>query len=98
MPRMIGTGLRKRAASKSANSCVLSPISASATTPAETRNASITLLCSGRSLGNEEIDHGTERFPLARASFPRLVVHAHLSVGAGATAENRARVSHLART
>ena len=41
MPRMMGTGLRNFAASTSASSCVLSPISASATTPVETRNASM---------------------------------------------------------
>ena len=39
MPRTIGHGRRKRAASISARSCVLSPISASATTPVDTRKA-----------------------------------------------------------
>ncbi len=41
MPRMIGTGLRYRAASIRARSCVLSPISATATRAVETKNASI---------------------------------------------------------
>src|ERR1700687_4385398 len=41
MPRMIGSGLRNRAASINARSCVLSPISPSATTPADMRNASM---------------------------------------------------------
>ena len=41
MPAMIGSGLRKRAASTSARSWVLSPISPSATTPVETRKASM---------------------------------------------------------
>ena len=40
MPRMIGTGLRYLAARTMASSCVLSPISASATTPVETPIAS----------------------------------------------------------
>ena len=39
IPRMIGHGFRKRAASTSASSWVLSAISASATTPMETRRA-----------------------------------------------------------
>ena len=38
---MIGSGLRKRAASTSASSWVLSPISPSATTAVETRKASM---------------------------------------------------------
>ncbi len=41
MPAMIGSGFRKRAASTSASNCVLSPISPSATTPVETRKASM---------------------------------------------------------
>ena len=43
MPRQMGKGLRKRAASKKASSWVLSPISASATRPVETRKASISV-------------------------------------------------------
>ena len=41
MPAMIGSGFWKRAASMSASSCVLSPISPNATTPVETRKASM---------------------------------------------------------
>ncbi len=41
MPRMIGTGFLKRAAKMKARSCVLSPISAKATTPVETKRDSI---------------------------------------------------------
>ena len=41
IPSTIGQGLRKRTARISANNCVLSPISASATIPVETKNASI---------------------------------------------------------
>ena len=44
IPRMTGSGARKRAASTSASSWVLSPISARATTPADTRNASTAAL------------------------------------------------------
>jgi len=44
MPRMIGSGFLKRAASTSDSSCVLSPISASATIPVEIRKASIEIL------------------------------------------------------
>src|SRR4029079_3679398 len=40
IPSTIGTGRRYRAASISASNCVLSPISARATTPVETRKAS----------------------------------------------------------
>src|SRR5262245_6333807 len=40
MPRMIGHGRRKRAASTKDSSCVLSPISASATKAVDTRKAS----------------------------------------------------------
>src|SRR4051812_15283248 len=43
MPRMIGPGARNRAASRIASNCVLSPSSAKATTPAETRIASMCL-------------------------------------------------------
>src|SRR3546814_8346946 len=42
MPRMIGSGCRKRVASRIASSCVLSPISASATTAVEVNRASMT--------------------------------------------------------
>jgi len=41
MPAMIGKGRLKRAARINARSCVLSPISARATTPVEMSNASI---------------------------------------------------------
>src|SRR5690554_2487688 len=40
MPQMIGQGRRKRAASSSASNWVLSPISASVTTPVDTKKAS----------------------------------------------------------
>ena len=40
MPNTMGHGFLKRAASNSANNWVLSPISAKATMPVETRNAS----------------------------------------------------------
>src|SRR4051812_24919364 len=40
MPATMGSGFLKRAASRKASSCVLSPISASATTPVEMRKAS----------------------------------------------------------
>src|SRR6516162_8447676 len=39
MPAMMGAGFLKRAARMKASSCVLSPISASATTPIETMEA-----------------------------------------------------------
>ena len=45
MPRTMGQGLRKRAAKTSDRSWVLSPISAKATMPVETRNASISIRC-----------------------------------------------------
>ena len=41
MPNTMGQGLRKRAASTSDKSWVLSPISAKATIPVETKNASM---------------------------------------------------------
>ena len=41
MPRMIGTGLRKRAARMKDSNCVLSPISAMATAPVAVRKADI---------------------------------------------------------
>ena len=41
MPSTIGTGRRNLAASRKASNCVLSPISASATMPVDTRNASM---------------------------------------------------------
>src|SRR5258705_4944813 len=43
IPRIMGPGARNRDASRIVSSCVLSPISARATTPAEMRTASISL-------------------------------------------------------
>src|SRR5690554_1953436 len=65
MPQMIGQGRRKRAASNSARSWVLSPISASATTPVDTKKAS-----------TEFPDEDGSDFPMTRTHpRPRLVLH-----------------------
>jgi hypothetical protein len=52
IPAMMGTGRLKRAASKKASSCVLSPISAKATTPVDIQKDSmnVTMLSDWQSL------------------------------------------------
>jgi hypothetical protein len=47
IPAMMGTGRLKRAASKKASSCVLSPISAKATTPVDTQKDSMNVTMLG---------------------------------------------------